>query len=113
MGMLQQSAQNLGGEFWQDISGIIISFIMLGAAMFVLFEKISPVYWAYHWFSFLYKTKELYKNYENQTAITLAEYKAQHSELVKQKAYKVNLQKVYKQLQTQKTDPNYNRFSAI
>jgi len=44
MGLLQQSADNLGGSFPQDLSGIIISFVMLGAAMFILFERISPVY---------------------------------------------------------------------
>ncbi|WP_208895206.1 ABC transporter permease subunit [Ureaplasma diversum] len=108
MGLLQQSTENLGGSFPQDISGIIISFVMLGAAMFVLFERISPVYWAYQLFS-SYKAKDLYKEYENVSAATLAEYKALYNENKKNlNLYHQKLKKLYQQLKQHPNHINYH-----
>lgn len=113
MALLQQSAENLGGSFPQDISGIIISFVMLGAAMFVLFERISPVYWAYQLFS-SYKSKELYKAYENASAATLAEYKALYSENRKNlNLQHQKLKRIYKQIKQHSNDPKFKQVQEI
>lgn len=109
MGALQQSADNLGGSFQGELSGIIFSFIMLGAAMFILFERISPVYWFYKW---VYNKKmvEHYKNYENKFNHLISETNAQLSELNKTKHLKnKELNAIYSVLLKNKNDALYQQ----
>lgn len=109
MGLLQQSADNLGGSFPQDLSGIIISFVMLGAAMFILFERISPVYWIYH-LIYTYKGKDYYRDYENKNNNIISEYKAIYSEINKKRnQYLQELKKLRKELDQFKNHEQYNK----
>ncbi|MCV3753836.1 ABC transporter permease [Ureaplasma zalophigenitalium] len=73
VGLLQFGADYLGGAFPAEVSGLIISFIMIGAAMFILFEKITPIYYIIRW---VYGKKGLddYKNYENKLNGIISSY---------------------------------------
>lgn len=107
MGMLQQSADNLGGAFSGELSGIIISFIMLGAAMFILFERISPVYWMYEWI-YNKKARDYYKDYENKSNQIILEHKARLNEIVKNhKDTKKEINKIFIFLNKNRNAKNY------
>ncbi|MCV3743739.1 ABC transporter permease [Ureaplasma sp. ES3154-GEN] len=99
VGMLQFSADYLGGSFPSEVSGLIISFIMIGAAMFVLFEKISPIYLMFKWI-YAKKGLEDYKHYENELNSIISTYNGTYVRL--KKAHKDALKAV--RINTTKTD---------
>ncbi|WP_084277114.1 ABC transporter permease [Ureaplasma canigenitalium] len=107
VGMFQQSTQVLGGIIPKEVSGIIISFVMLGAALFVLFERISPVYWT---IVLLYTRKgvEHYRNYENVNEDNISEYYFIYREISKnEKKNMILLKKYLIDLNRHKQDGDY------